>query len=207
MTNAKFALRTMVLALAGSVLVFLGIGLILADGWEVSSTRPMDTPAAPVVERIVDLRRWSEWSALEFRLGSKTERTVEGVPGQPGQVATWRGPMGVAQLELTDITDDAVDYRLAYRYGDDDASAGGRFTGAIRWRELPPEGDGGPVTEVTWIERGSLDSLVARWSNWFGALQEKVRQVQGASLGGLEEAVRRAAVANEAAAKRDDEGR
>ena len=45
MSNTKYVLRTVVLALASSVLVFLLVGLLLADRWQVRTTR---TIAAPV---------------------------------------------------------------------------------------------------------------------------------------------------------------
>jgi hypothetical protein len=40
---------------------------------------------------------------------------------------------------------------------------------------------------VTWVDYGTWDSLVGRWVGWFGALQERVRQVQGTSLEGLQQ--------------------
>ena len=86
---------------------------------------------------------------------------------------------------LTRVEDGLVEYAIGYKYGPDGDSFGGRFTGSITWQST------GEGTELTWTEDGELVNLLQRWSNWFGALQEKVGQVQRASLAGLEEDVRR----------------
>lgn len=190
MSNTQFVLRTVVLAIAGSILVFLLVGLLLADSWEVKSTRTIAAKPAVIAERVTDLSRWAEWCTMDFKLGNPTERTVEGDKGAAGQVATWRGPKGLAVFKLTRVDGGtggkgAVDYMIGYKFGPDAESFGGKFTGTVEWQ---PAGEG---TDVTWIENGELDSLVMRWSNWFGALQDKVQQVQRASLAGLDEDIRR----------------
>lgn len=188
MSTPKFVLRTVVLTLAASVLVFLGVGMILADQWQIVTYRTIPAPAAPLVARIVDLDSWQQWSAVDVDLGAPTERSYEGEAGQPGQKVAWRGPMGEAQLLLTGVADDGVDYAFAFRTGPEGSRSGGRLAGTIRWR--PADGEDGTV--VVWTENGKLGSLMERWANWFGALQEVVKQQQGASLAGLEESVRRA---------------
>lgn len=183
--STKFALRTIALALAGSVLVFLLVGQLLADHWEVASARTVAAPPAAIAPLVRDLGRWADWSAVDFELGMPTARRVVGEPGAVGQRAVWQGPMGEATLALTAVADDRVDYEIRYRLAGDDGAVGGALTGHVAWAA---DGDG---CRVTWTERGELTNLIQRWSHWFGALQEKVRQVQGASLSGLEQRLRR----------------
>lgn len=185
MSNSLYVLRTVVLTLAGSVLVFLLVGLVLADSWQVKTSRTIPTTSARVAAMITDLSQWSEWSALDFRLGNPTTREVTGAVGTVAQLATWRGPMGVATVKLTRVDADAVDYAIGYKYGPEGQSFGGKFTGTIEWHEA------GESIEVTWTENGELANLMQRWSNWFGALQDKVQQVQRSSLAGMEENIRR----------------
>lgn len=187
MSNTKFVLRTIVLALGGSVLVFYLVGLALADQWLVSTTRTIPTPAAQLAEKVVDLRQWPTWSAVDFQLGNPTKREFQGEAGKPNQIATWRGPKGIATVLLTRVAESDVDYSIGFKFGPEGETFGGKFTGTISWNQQ------GNDTEVTWSEHGKLINLLQRWSNWFGALQVKVAQVQRASLAGLEEHLRRGA--------------
>jgi len=189
MSNTSFVIRTVVLAIAGSVLVFLLVGLMLADSWQVKTTRTIRAPAAVIADKVTDLGAWADWCALDFRLGNPTERAVVGAKGTTEQVATWSGPLGVATVKLTRVDANAVDYLIGYKYGPDDQSFGGKFAGTIEW--APDAEDGADATAVTWVENGELTNLVQRWSNWFGALQDKVQQVQRSSLAGLDENIRR----------------
>jgi hypothetical protein len=181
MSNTKFVLRTVVLALAGSVLVFLGVGLILADEWTVTTTRTMALPPAQVAGAVRDLDAWSKWSSIDFQLGNPTNRSYRGEAGKPGQEAMWSGPLGQAVVTLDAVTETGVDYRIGFVYRQ--GNTGGKFAGSISWKP------NGGSTEVTWTEHGKLNSLIERWTNWFGALQDKVQQIQRASLAGLEEHV------------------
>ena len=179
MSNAKFVLRTIVLSLAGSVLVFVGVGQVLASEWTVSTTRVIPVSAQQVSAPIVDMTRWADWIALEFPLGNPTTREVRGEAGQAGQQILWSGPLGKAAVTLDAVTADGVDYRIQYGFGSGQEEgtfrAGGKFLGSIRWQA---EGDG---VAVTWSEHGEMGSLIERWSNWFGALQDKIHQIQRAS--------------------------
>ena len=198
MSNTTYVLRAAVLALASSVVVFLSVGIILADSWRVQTTRTFSSPPATIAERLVDLREWPTWSEVDFELGNPTIREFTGDAGKPEQAATWRGPMGIATVLVTRVEDgvDAgvVEYAIGYKYGPEGDSFGGKFTGSIAWQVK------GEATEVTWTEDGELVNLMQRWSNWFGALQVKVGQVQRASLAGLEESIRRKADAASKAA-------
>ena len=183
MSNAKFVLRTIVLSLAGSVLVFVGVGQVLASEWTVSTTRVIPVSAQQVSAPVVDMNRWADWIALEFPLGNPTTREVRGEPGQAGQQILWSGPLGKAAVTLDAVTADGVDYRIQYGFGSGEEEgtfrAGGKFLGSIQWKA---DGDG---VAVTWSEHGEMGSLIERWSNWFGALQDKVHQIQRASLESL----------------------
>ena len=183
MSNAKFVLRTIVLSLAGSVLVFFGVGQVLASEWTVSTTRVIPASAEQVAGPVVDMKRWADWVALEFPLGNPTTREVRGEAGQAGQQILWSGPLGKAAVTLDAVTSDGVDYRIQYGFGsgaeEGTFRAGGKFLGSIRWQA---DGDG---VAVTWSEHGEMGSLIERWSNWFGALQDKVHQIQRASLESL----------------------
>lgn len=181
MSNTKFVLRAMVLALAGSVLVFLGVGMILADEWTVTTTRTMSAPVEQVAAPVRNLDAWQSWSSIDFQLGNPTKRSYSGEAGKPGQESMWSGPLGQAVVTLDAVTEDGVGYRIGYVYRE--ANVGGKFAGTITWKATASG------TEVTWTENGKLGSLIERWTNWFGALQDKVQQIQRASLAGLEEHV------------------
>ncbi|MGK0201338.1 MAG: hypothetical protein ACI89X_000910 [Planctomycetota bacterium] len=191
MSNTKYVLRAVLLALASSVLVFLLVGMVLADRWQVTTTRTISAPLATIAGKLVDLRQWQNWSEVDFELGNPTTRDFEGEAGKADQAGTWRGPMGIATVLLTRVEDGssegAVEYAIGYKYGPDGDSFGGKFTGSIVWQVK------GDAVEVTWTEDGVLANLMQRWSNWFGALQVKVGQVQRSSLAGLEERIRREA--------------
>lgn len=201
MVNTKYVLKAVILALASSVLVFLLVGMILADSWKVATSRTITAPAEAIGKQILDLRQWSAWSEIDFELGNPTNREFKGEPNQADQAATWSGPMGIATVLLTKVEDrgaegGVVEYAIGYKYGPEGDSFGGKFAGSIAWTNQ------GGATEVTWTENGELTNLLQRWSNWFGALQDKVGQVQRASLAGLEERIRR----GEADAKIPGEG-
>ena len=58
MSNTKFVLRAVVLSLAGTVLVFLGVGQVLANEWTVSTTHVVSSDEARVAAAVQSLRRW-----------------------------------------------------------------------------------------------------------------------------------------------------
>lgn len=179
MSNTKFLLRTLVLSIAGSVLVFLGVGQVLASEWTVSTTHVVQAKDGAVAALVQDLRRWEDWSSLQFPLGNPTERAVSGAPGAVGQEAVWSGPLGKAAVTFDAVTPRSIEYRIGFVL--QGGSVGGQFTGSIAWESRD---DG---VAVTWTEHGEMSTLIERWSNWFGALQFKVQQIQQASLLSLEQ--------------------
>lgn len=182
MSNVSFVFRAVVFSLAGSVLVFLGVGQVLASEWTVSTTHVMQADRDGVAAVVQDLRRWEEWSSLEFPLGNPTERAVSGEAGAAGQEAVWSGPLGNAAVTFDAVTPNSIEYRIGFIL--QGGEVGGKYTGSITWE--PRDG----ALAVTWTERGELNTLIERWSNWFGALQVKVQQIQQASLLSLEQFMR-----------------
>jgi hypothetical protein len=179
MSTSRNFLKTMVLAMAGMVLVYLGVGQVLATAWQVETTRSLGAKPEDVAALVGDLRTWSEWASTDANLGPETVRAVEGTPATPGHRIVWSGQMGKAMLTLTAITPNSVDYSFGLQApgGPDEA---GRGSGRVEWRV-----DAGRC-EVRWIDRGTWNNLPERWYGWFGALQEKVRQFQTTSLTGLQ---------------------
>ena len=171
--------RVVVLVLAGFVLVYLGVGSLLAKSWSVT-TRGV-VPAAPerVAAAVSDLGNWASWSPLDVPLGPETRRESFGVAGAAGQRIVWSGPQGVVSFEFVDVTPAHVDNAL--RAGDQGGPA--LKTGRIAWAA---SADG---TRIEWREGGDFPDLAARWFGWFGAIQERVRGFQQASLAGLQRAI------------------
>ncbi|MCA8948839.1 MAG: SRPBCC family protein [Planctomycetes bacterium] len=174
--------RTLVFAVAATLLVFYGVGLLLADHWDVDSERTVAAPPARVAPLLGDFATWQDWSGMRVELGAGMTREVSGEPGHAGHQIAWRGAQGAAILRLVEVGPGAIDYELlSQRAGDPDEAVVGR--GRIRWQA---EGDG---TRVSWHDEGQADAIVLRWIAWFGAMQEQVRQIQTVSLAGLQKAV------------------
>lgn len=185
----KFALKAMVFALAGAVLVFVLVGQVLASEWRVETTRVVRAPATAVGALLADLGSWSRWSSVDFNLGMPTRREVRNPAGEVGHCAVWTGPLGEAMLRITAVAGGGAeghfDYEIRYLLDAQGTPVGSLLTGTVGWAD---EGD---ECRVRWTEKGVLTSLAQRWSHWFGALQEKVRHVQGESLLGLEDELRK----------------
>lgn len=185
--------KAMVFACAGMVLVFLLVGLLLAAEWRVDTTRSIHGSPAQVAALVTDLGTWSKWSAMRADLGPQTTVTVAGTPGTTGQTITWSGSRGTAVLRLAQVEATAIDYVLLSHEapgpgvgsGTDDAvgAAVQTASGRIAW---VADGAG---CRVHWHDERQCQSLVERWFVWFGAVQEKVRQIQVGSLTGLGQAL------------------
>lgn len=187
--NTKFVLRAVVFSLAGSILVFLLVGQILTDSFEVQSVRTVSAQPAAVGALVTDFRTWKDWSAYSFDCGAPTEIQIEGEPGAAGHRLELSGPRARAVFEATAVTPTSLDFRIRHAGKEKGVVSGGELTGTIAWL---PAADG---CEVRWTERGELHNLMQRWVNWFGAHQEMVKQWQGTSLSGLEAHFRRLAAA------------
>lgn len=179
MTPTARVFRTVVFALAGAVVVFVAIGYMLTDRWNVSSSRVVTAAVTRVRPLLVDFESWQGWSGMTVEVGAGVVRTIQGRPGEVGHGVTWSGAHGEARLVLVKVAPDRLDYDYLSRPPTDaESTIVGR--GHIRWRA---EGDG---THLEWYDEGELPSLIARWNGWFGALQERVKTIQVSSLAGLQ---------------------
>ncbi|MCC7395427.1 MAG: SRPBCC family protein [Planctomycetes bacterium] len=161
------------------VLVVFGIGQILSDRWLVETVRRLDGPATRLAPLLQDLRAWSSWGDLMVELGAPTQREASGEAGQAGQALRWRGPLGEARLVLTEVEPLLVGYRWTMqRSGEEQAQE--LSAGRIEWLA------DGEQTVVTWREWRQMTSLAERWFAWFGAKQERIREIQRSGLEGLQ---------------------
>ncbi len=177
----RFVFKAMVASMAGIIVVYFGVGLLLADAWTVETSRTLAAPPERVGALIGDLARWPDWAKLDVTLGPETQRTLEGAAGQPGQAIVWRGQQGTARFTCTALSADAAEFEFSRQLADGSSPGSGSAT-RLAWA---PEGGG---TKVTWRDSGSWPNLAGRWFGWFGALQESLRRVQNGSLGALEQA-------------------
>jgi hypothetical protein len=181
--------KTLVLMLAGSILVLYGIGAILSKQWSVETTRRLRTTPAALASQLTDLRAWMKWSLANIHLGSPTETKHEGEAGKVGQRVVWTGPLGRSVLTLHAVTPDAIEYAYSYERvgetGPPSANGSGRISWAVEGAECV----------VRWREGGEWENVIARWWGWFGAKQEKVGQFQISSLQSLQQELERIAAA------------
>ncbi|MBM4063003.1 MAG: hypothetical protein FJ265_18195 [Planctomycetes bacterium] len=175
-------LKTFVLALAGMVGIFFGVGALLADRWVVESVRTVTAPPARVAPLLGDFEAWERWSTMRLTLGPQVQRTVEGEPGRPGHRVVWSGAAGRASLTIVRADAGAIAYEY-HSHARDDAAPQLAGTGSIT---IAAEGEG---TRVTWRDEGSWPDYAGRWFGWFGGLQVRVQQIQTTSLAGLQEAL------------------
>jgi len=180
MSTAKSMFTTMVLALAGMVLVYVGVGYMLADRWHVDTSRAVTAGPDKVAALVKDFRTWENWSSMQANLGAGTKSEITGQPGTAIQRITWTGSLGTATLTMTAVEVDSLAYEFHLRQPDM-TEPELRGKGTLRWQA---DGTG---TAVTWHDEALLDTLPLRWFGWFGALQEKVKQIQGTSLAGLQQ--------------------
>jgi hypothetical protein len=188
MSTAKSMFRSLVLALAGMVLVYFGVGAMLADRWVVETARTVTAGEDRVRALVQDFARWEDWSSLKANLGAGTRREIGGQPGTAGHRITWSGPLGIATLTMTAADARSIGYDF-HLQDPDEAAPRLRGRGTVAWQ---PEGQGASC-KVTWHEDVLLDSLPMRWFGWFGALQEHIKQIQGTSLAGLQQTIDAAA--------------
>lgn len=171
--------KTLVLTLAAMVLVYLGVGQVLANQWRVETTQSLAASEAQIASMVTDLSTWSRWSSTDANLGPDTVRTVAGTRGTVGHRIEWSGPMGKAFLTLSAVEERAIEYTFSLQAKDatDEANRG---SGRVEWRA------DGTRCQVRWIDQGTWATLPERWYGWFGALQDRVQQFQVTSLQGLQ---------------------
>lgn len=112
--------------------------------YTVERQQRVEAPAAAVLERIVDFRRWPGWSPWED-IDPELRRTYSGPDSGVGAAYEWEGnrKAGKGRMEIVDVADDAVtiDVQFARPFKS-------RSSSAFRLR---PDGD---ATVVTWTMTG-----------------------------------------------------
>ena len=182
MSTARSMFRSLVLSLAGMVLVFLGVGSMLASEWRVDTARTLAASAEEVGALVRDFHTWKKWSSMEPRLGPQTTLEVTGDAGTIGHRMKWSGNQGLATLTISAVTSSAIEYQF-HSQGPQETQLLLRGTGRVEWAA---EGAG---CRVHWHDEHKWENLAGRWIGWFGALQERVREIQGTSLAGIERVV------------------
>jgi hypothetical protein len=182
MSTARSMLRSMVLSLAGMVLVYLGVGSILANEWHVDTTRTVAASAEQVGALVRDFHTWKKWSSMEANLGPQTTLEVTGEPGTIGHQMKWSGSQGLATLTMSAVAPGAIEYQF-HSQGPQETQLLLRGRGRVEW---VAEGTG---CSVHWRDDAKWDSLAGRWIGWFGAIQERVKEIQGTSLAGIDRVV------------------
>lgn len=184
MTTAKVMFRSLVLALAGMVVVFFGVGAMLADRWHVEVSMTVNAGEDRVRALLHDFATWEDWSSLNANLGAGTRREVSGQAGTKGHCIRWSGPLGIATLTMTAVDARSVGYDFHQQDpGETTSRSLGR--GTVTWQA----GQAGSPCTVTWRDEGTWDNVVLRWWGWFGAVQEHVKQIQITSLAGLQQTI------------------
>jgi hypothetical protein len=176
MSTTRIVFRALVFSLAGLIVVVMGVGQLLAKDWRVTTERVLPASPERVGALVRDCQSWPRWCKLDIQLGPQTTREITGTPGEAGQRVTWSGARGKVVLEVTAVAADSLDYRIAYEVQDGAPPGRGRFA----WQ---PDGAG---CRLVWSDEGSYANVLLRWFGWFGALQERVKQIQGSSFVALQ---------------------
>ena len=116
-----------------------------SDTFVVERQERIAAPPAAILERIVDFRRWQEWSPWE-ELDPNLQRTYSGAESGVGAVYEWAGnrKAGKGRMQITSVEpDQAVTIDLQFL-----KPFKSRSTTVFR---LLPEGE---ATEVTWTMTG-----------------------------------------------------
>ncbi len=174
MSAPLYVFKVTAVTLAATILFGLVISMNLQDRWEVTTVRTIKTKPERLAAVLGDLSTWDRWYAAKVDLGNPTKATVEGTPGTVGHALVWTGPMGKASLTFTSVAPGAIGYD--YGVVVSDGQKGGRGTGSVRYTAA------GDSCTVTWIDGGVWDGMLARWFGWFGALQERCKQIHSASF-------------------------
>ncbi|SSC25836.1 Polyketide cyclase/dehydrase, partial [Klenkia terrae] len=120
----------------------------VADTYTVTRETVVAAPPAAVLERLVDFRRWRDWSPFED-LDPDMQRTYDG--SGVGSSYAWAGSMkaGAGRMELTDVSATRVVVEQ-----ENTKPLRSRSTSTFTLTEV----DGG--TRVTWAGTGTLNRLM-----------------------------------------------
>ena len=154
-------MKLFISGVAGVLVAFLVIGLILSGAWSAERERVVAAPPEAVAPYLTDLARWPEWSSM-----GQVEGELSDPSSGPGATLSWDDPQW-GQGEFTLTTADAREVAYEVRVEDGSLRTRGRLT-------LTPEGIG---TRIVWREEGDFgrNPLLA----WFALGMERV---QGAEL-------------------------
>lgn len=191
MSNPRIVFRALLFAMAGAVLVYLGVGQLLANEWQVETRHTMRATPAQVAAVVADLGTWEKWSLASVSLGPQTARSVVGPAATVGQRIVWEGARGRSTLELTRVEADGIDYVFRSELVDAPDAPPILSGGSVRWSATA---DG---CVVVWSDHGRWEHLAGRWIGWFGALQERMKQIEAASLEALDQFVQERARAGD----------
>lgn len=158
----------------------------MADEYVVQRSVDVAAPPTSVYERVVDLRRWREWSPWEG-LDPDLRRTYGGPDAGVGQTYAWSGNRRAGQgtMAITEAVDGervAIDLVFEKPFRSE----------SVTTFVLRPAGEGS--TRVTWTMRGPK-TLVSRVMGLFTSMDrmigpdferglDRLRQVSEASDGG-----------------------
>lgn len=178
MSQARIVFRATVFSVAAVALVMFGFGLLLSKEWRVETTRVLRADSKQVGALVRDLATWPRWCAIRMDLGPQTACEVQGEVASGKQRLVWTGPRGKVVLTATAVTDSSLDYTMEFEFKDDNPPFPG--THRVEWRA------DGVNCRVSWMDRAEYENLLRRWFGWFGALQERIGQIQGSSLEALQ---------------------
>lgn len=177
MSHTRFVMVVLLASVAAVLVVFFGVGSLLARDWQVETVRTLRGDGQRLAALVRDLAVWPQWAAIAIDRGPQTERSIVGAPGSGEQRIVWKGPRGDVALVANAVGERSIDYWI----GTPDAASTPWARGHLEWQV---EGDG---CRVRWVEGGPFEDLVMRWIGWFGAAQERVKQIQGSSLVALQQ--------------------
>ena len=178
----KSELRIGLFALLATALLYFGLSSILPAGWREETQIGIDAEPAKVLPCFFDFRSWQEWTTLTATERTDTKVEIEGEAGKPGHAIVWRSNQNEAALRMVAVHADGVDYEFTSRLGKD-----GKTEQIGRGSLRAKPGDAGRGTTVTWVDESKVSTFVERWFVWFGVLQEKAKEFQGASLNKLKQ--------------------
>ena len=173
----KSELRIGLFALLATALLYFGLSSILPSGWREETQVVIEAEPAKVLACFTDFRIWQEWTTLTATERTDTKVEIEGEAGKPGHAIVWRSNQTEAALRMVSVLADGVDYEFTSRLGKD-----GKTEQIGRGSLRAKSGDSGSGTTVTWVDESQVGTFVERWFVWFGVLQEKAKEFQGASL-------------------------
>jgi hypothetical protein len=133
-------MKLFITGVAGVLVAFLVVGLILPGDWAAERERLISAPPGAVAPLVTDLARWPEWSAM-----GQVEGELSDPSSGAGATLSWDDPQwGQGVFTLTAVEENAVAYEV--RVEDGSLRTRGRLT-------FTPEGGG---TRVVWREEGDF---------------------------------------------------